>query len=95
MVAPSLFVLFVLNNLMFGAQIALPTYFQKIAVSEEEITSNVALDQTINHIAAIVIPVAGGMIWEAFGFRVPFVAGAAITVVSLGFTLAMRVPEPA
>jgi hypothetical protein len=30
--------------------------------------------------------------WEAFSYQVPFLAGAVITVVSLGFTLAMRIP---
>jgi predicted MFS family arabinose efflux permease len=39
---PVLFMLFVLDNIMFGFNLALTTYFQKIAVTVEEITSNLA-----------------------------------------------------
>jgi MFS family permease len=90
---PVLFVLFVLNNLMFGADaLALPAYLQKIAVSHEEITSNVSVEQTINHIAAIGIPLIGGRIWEVFGFQAPFLFGAAIVVIALIMTQWMRIP---
>ena len=94
---PALFVLFVLDNIMFGFNMSTSTYFQKIAVTREEITSNLAVEQTINHIAAIIVPIVGGQVWEAFGSQVPFLAGAGIVLVSLALTQFMRVPpaEPA
>jgi len=87
-------VLFVLDNLLFSFGVALNSYFKRIAVSEEEITSNLSLAQTINHIAAIFVPVAGGLIWEAFGASTTFAAGAAIVFVSLILTQFIR-PEVA
>jgi predicted MFS family arabinose efflux permease len=90
---PVLYILFVLNNLMFGCDgLALPSYFQKIALSQEEITGNVSAEQTINHIAAIAVPVLGGTIWELLGFQAPFLFGASIVFVALVLTQWIRIP---
>lgn len=92
---PLLFVLYVIDNIMFDFNLALVTYFQKIAVTPEEITSNLSVEQTINHIAAIVVPVLGGAVWQMFGSRAPFLAGVGIVLVSLALTQFMRTPpEP-
>lgn len=90
---PVLFVLFVLDNVLFGFNLALPTYFQKIAVDADEITSNLSTEQTINHIAAIIVPVIGGAIWEKFGYQAPFLAGVVIVAASLILTQFIRTPE--
>ncbi len=87
---PLLFALYVIDNVMFGFNLALITYFQKIAVTPEEITSNLSVEQTINHIAAIVVPVIGGTVWELFGSQAPFLAGIGIVLVSLVLTQFMR-----
>jgi predicted MFS family arabinose efflux permease len=92
---PVLFILFVIDNIMFGFNLALATYFQKIAVTPEEITSNLSVEQTINHIAAIVVPVVGGTVWELFGLQFPFLVGVGIVLVSLLLVQGMRTPaEP-
>jgi len=87
---PLLFALYVIDNVMFGFNLALITYFQKIAVTPEEITSNLSVEQTINHIAAVVVPVIGGTVWELFGSQAPFLAGIGIVLVSLVLTQFMR-----
>lgn len=89
---PALYVLFVIDNVMFGFNLATTTYFQKIAVTPEEITSNLSVEQTINHIAAIVVPVAGGTVWELFGSQAPFLAGVGIVLISLAMTQFIRTP---
>jgi predicted MFS family arabinose efflux permease len=92
---PLLFALYVSDNILFGFNLALITYFQKIAVTPEEITSNLSVVQTINHIAAIVVPVLGGMVWELFGSQAPFLVGVGIVLVSLVLTQFIRTPaEP-
>jgi predicted MFS family arabinose efflux permease len=89
-VLPLLYVLFVLDNIFIGFNLGLTTYFQKIAVSPEEITSNLSVEQTINHIAAIVIPVVGGTVWVAYGSQAPFIFGALIVLAALALTQFMR-----
>jgi hypothetical protein len=73
--------LYVMDNLLYSFAIAIRTYFQKIA-PREDISSNVAVAFTINHIAAVVIPVSGGLIWE-IDYRITFLAAAVMSVVSL------------
>ena len=89
---PALFVLFVIDNVMFGFNLALTTYFQKIAVTREEITSNLSVEQTINHFAAIIVPIVGGTVWGLFGSQAPFLVGVGIVLVSLVLTQAVRTP---
>ena len=92
---PVLFVLYVLDNILFGFNLSLTTYFQKIAITQEEITSNLAVRQSINHIAAVVMPIIGGAAWELFGSQAPFLAGVGITLVSFVLVQFMRVPVAA
>ncbi|NLE77925.1 MAG: MFS transporter [Chloroflexi bacterium] len=92
---PALLVLFVLDELLFGFEIALTTYFQKIAVTQEEITSNIAVQQTLVHLAAVVVPVIGGAVWELFGRQLPFLVGIVVTLTALALTQALRTPPEA
>ena len=94
-VLPVLFILFVVDNVLFGFNLALTTYFQKIAVTPEEITSNLSVEQTINHIAAIILPIVGGAIWELFGSQAPFLVGVGLVTVSLVMVQFIRTPGPA
>jgi predicted MFS family arabinose efflux permease len=80
---PILFVLFVLDHIFFGFNLAVESYFQKIAHSPQEITSNVSMAQTINHVSALVVPVLGGILWEQVSPSAPFLAGVAIALISL------------
>jgi len=92
-----LYTLFILDNLFFGFNLALESYFQKIALSPEEITSNVSMGQTINHVSALVVPVLGGILWEQISPSATFMAGVVIAVVSLVLVQFIRtesVPVP-
>ncbi len=92
---PALFVLFVLDNVLFGFNMSLTTYFQKIAVTPEEITSNLATEQAINHIAAVIIPIVGGAAWELLGSQAPFLFGIGIVLIALVLTQLIRTPKVA
>jgi MFS family permease len=80
---PVLYALFILDNIFFGFNLALESYFQKIAHSREEITSNVSMAQTINHVSALVVPILGGILWEQIAPSATFLAGVAIAIISL------------
>ena len=82
--------LFVLDSIFFGFNLAVDSYFQKIARSPEEITSNVSMAQTINHISALVVPWLGGLLWVGVSPTATFLAGTAVAVASL--VLAQFIP---
>jgi predicted MFS family arabinose efflux permease len=76
-----------------ASTIAINSYFQKIAIGPEEITPNVSLGQTINHIAAVVVPVTGGILWESIGSQSTFIAGVVIVLACLILTFWMCTPQ--
>jgi len=95
---PLLFALFIADHIFFGFNLALESYFQKIAHSREEITSNVSMAQTINHVSALVVPVLGGILWEQISPSAPFLAGVLIAIISLVLVQFIRTgtaPAPA
>jgi predicted MFS family arabinose efflux permease len=91
---PLLFVLFIMDHIFFGFNLAIESYFQKIARSPEEITSNLGMAQTINHVSALVVPVLGGILWEQVSPSAPFIVGVIVAVISLILVQFMRT-EPA
>lgn len=93
-VLPVLFGLFILDNIFFGFNVSLSSYFQKIAVSREEITSNLSTQQAIEHIAAITVPLIGGTVWEMYGRQAPFLFGVVIVLAGLVLTQLMRTTAP-
>ena len=90
-VLPILYGLFLVDQVLFGLRIALQSYFQKIAVHPREITPNLSLGQTINHIAAVIIPLVGGIVWETVGSQYTFLIGVGIVCTSLIVVQWMRV----
>ena len=75
-------VLYILDNICFGFNMAISTYLRKIC-PEEELSSSLAMGSTVNHIAAIFIPFVGGMLWDTYGYSIAFLMGAAITLFSV------------
>jgi hypothetical protein len=85
--------LYIIDHLFFALAIAIKTYFQKIA-DGADIASTAAVGFTINHIAAVVIPVAFGFLWLVSPAAV-FLGGAVMAVISLLLSLNVpRHPEP-
>jgi predicted MFS family arabinose efflux permease len=73
--------MYIFDNILFNFAVAIRTYFQKIA-DPKDIASSMAVGFTINHIAAVFLPALGGYLWM-IDYRIPFLAGAALGVLSL------------
>ncbi|MFT4924204.1 MAG: hypothetical protein ACI8WB_000282 [Phenylobacterium sp.] len=76
--------LYVIDHLFFAMAIAIKTFFQKIA-DPADIASSSGVSFTINHIAAVVIPAAFGLVWMINPSWV-FYMGAALAFISLIFS---------
>lgn len=74
-------ILYVADHLFFAMAIAIKSYFQKIA-DPADMASTAGVSFTINHIAAVVIPVSFGIIW-LYSPSVVFLAGAVMAAASL------------
>jgi len=73
--------LYIFDHIFFNFAIAIRTFFQKIA-DPADIAPSMAVGFTINHIAAVILPAAGGLLW-LIDYRIPFLIGAVISLVSL------------
>ena len=73
--------LYIIDHIFFNFSIAIRTFFQKIC-DPADIAPSMAVGFTINHIAAVVLPAIGGMLW-VIDYRIPFLGGAVLSLVSL------------
>ncbi len=81
--------LYVIDHFFFSLAIAINTYFQKIA-DPADIASTASVSFTINHIAAVVVPVILGFIWLESPSAV-FLTGVVFAMISFG--LALLIPQ--
>jgi predicted MFS family arabinose efflux permease len=81
-------ILYVIDHLFFAMAIAIKTYFQKIA-DPADIAATSGVSFSINHVAAVVIPVIFGFLY-LISPAIVFLAGSAMAAVSLA--LALNVP---
>jgi len=77
-----LFIVFSIDNVLFTLSVARQSFLKKIA-RPEHVTAAVSQGLTVNHIAAIILPITGGVIWERFAYSWTFVFGAIIALVTL------------
>ena len=81
--------LYILDHLFFALALAIKTYFQKIA-DPQDIAATAAVAFTINHTAAIFLPVGLGFLWLISPFLVFCTAG---TLAIFSFVLALLIPR--
>ena len=81
--------LYVLDHVFFALRLALKTYFQKIA-DPADIAPTAAVAFTINHIAAVGLPVPLGLLWVAAPGAV---FGVAAGIAAASLMLAMLIPR--
>ena len=73
--------LYILDQFTFSFNIAEKTFFQKMG-EPEDISPSMAVSFSINHIAAVIMPVTGGFLW-LIDYKLPFLLGAVLAVISL------------
>lgn len=85
--------MYIFDCIFFNFAVAIRTYFQKVA-DPGDIAPGTAVGFTINHIAAVLLPALGGYFWMV-DYRIPFIAGAVLGVISLVFAQFIRIPKTA
>lgn len=75
--------MYVLDHMFFGFSVAINSYFQKTS-DPKDIAPSMAVGFTINHIAAVVLPAIGGLLWM-INYKIPFIMGAVLSLCSLCF----------
>ena len=73
--------LYILDHIFFNFGMAINTFFQKVG-DPGDVAPTIAVGFTINHIAAVFLPAIGGYFWIV-DYRIPFIAGAVMALISL------------
>ncbi len=77
---------YVIDNSMSAVEMARSTYVRKIAVELEDVTPTLSTGTSLQHIASMLVPVFGGLLWEAFGpggYKYVFLAASGIALLNL------------
>lgn len=77
-----LYVIFIVDQLFLGFEIAITTHLDKIC-DRADMSASLAMGGTISHISAVFIPVLGGFLWKAVSPQATFLSGLALCLVSL------------
>jgi hypothetical protein len=80
--------LYILDHIFFGFSMGINTYFQKTG-EYKDIAPSMAVGFTINHLSAVVVPVLGGILWM-MNWRIPFIVGMVLSILSLIFVQKIR-----
>jgi MFS family permease len=79
----ALYALFLIDNVLFSFGVGFTTYLHRIA-RPNEMTPCLAMGTTMNHIAAVTVPVGGAWLWQHYhNYQLPFWVGVGIAAVAL------------
>lgn len=84
--------LYILDHIFFNFGMAINTFFQKMG-DPGDVAPTMAVGFTINHIAAVFLPAIGGYFW-VIDYRIPFIAGSVMALVSLAAVQQIRISTP-
>lgn len=86
-----LYALFVTDSVLFSFSMGITVFLNRI-VHKSELTPSLAMGTTMNHIAAVMMPVLGGVLWKVLDdYRIPFYIG--FGVVFLSLIAVQRIPR--
>ncbi len=78
----ALYALFLLDNILFSFGVGFTVYLNRI-VRPGELTPCLAMGTTMNHIAAVTVPIGGAILWkETNNYQYPFWVGVFIACIS-------------
>lgn len=78
-----LYLLFVTDSVLFAFSMGITVFLNRI-VPKSDLTPSLAMGTTMNHVAAVVMPVLGGVLWKTLNdYRIPFWIGFGVVFLSL------------
>ncbi len=89
---PVLYVFYCLDNLFFLGSIGLSTYLHRIA-DPEDVMPSLAMGVSVNHAAAVAVPLIGAYLWSRFDYPTTFFGGAIVVAISVLAALRIK-PKP-
>ena len=76
-----LYILYCLDNFFYIGSIGSTTYLHKIA-KPQDVHPTLSMGVSMNHAAAVAVPLVGGLLWARHGHALAFYAGAVVVALS-------------
>lgn len=86
-----LYILYCLDNLFYLGSIGLNTYLHKIA-EPADVMPSLTMGVSVNHTAAVLVPLIGGALWSKLGYQATFLGGSVVVAISVIAVLRMQIP---
>lgn len=87
---------YIIDNSMSAVEMARSTYVRKIVLDPADLTPTLSTGTSLQHVASMLIPVFGGLLWTAVGYQAVFIAAAVIALLNLILSRRIKIePEPA
>ena len=83
---------YVLDHLLFFAGSARAVYAGSVASGRADLSPTLSMGVTIDHVFSMSVPLAGGVLWKAFGYESVFLAAAVIAGVTAVVAAGVRAP---
>jgi predicted MFS family arabinose efflux permease len=84
---------YIIDNSMAAVEMARSTYVRKIVVDPADVTPTLSTGVSLQHIASMIIPVFGGLLWAAVGYQAVFIAAAFIALLNLVLSRRIRIEQ--
>jgi len=84
---------YVIDNSMSAVEMARSTYVRKIAVDLADVTPTLSTGVSLQHIASMVIPIFGGLLWLHVGYQAVFMAAAVIAFLNLALSRRINITQ--
>jgi len=78
-----------MDNLLFTGAVGIQTYIRHLAPADD-LSPSLAMGLTMNHIAAVSVPWAAGLLWSLYGYQRIFLCG--MGVAGVAFALCFLIP---
>jgi predicted MFS family arabinose efflux permease len=88
-----LYALFIADSVLWMLVMALTTYVNRIAPASEH-TPTLSMGVAMNHVAAVTMPLVGGILWTHVGYQWTFAVGALAVVLSILASLCVPAHAP-
>jgi len=82
---------YIIDNSMSAVEMARSTYVRKIAVDVADVTPTLSTGVSLQHIASMLIPIFGGLLWMKLGYQAVFMCAAVIAFLNLVFSRRIRI----
>ena len=82
---------YVIDNSLSVVEMARSTYVKKIAICPEDVIPTLSAGTSFDHVIAMSIPFAGGLLWTTLGYKYVFIIAALIALFNLILSLKIRI----